>query len=415
MYFNEKHKQRVIDRGGNYKYIGSYKTNEITIDGKNKKGNATCIRVKCPFCGKKYDVRLDNFKKGHSCSHCCNKYENSFAYYIQVELGEGLNKYWDWEKNTVNPYHIYKSSGKTKIWIKCTKTDYHDSYPTTPDNFYNGKRCPYCNRNNGKVHPKDSFAQWGIDNVDKDFLTKYWSDKNTLNPWQLTPHSTNKIYIYCQEKDYHNDEGGYPILPLNFYKGARCPYCVNRNGKVHPKDSFGTLYPSKAKHWSKNNDISPFEVAPKSGDKCKFICQECGKEFERSLNHLNRSNYGVYCQDCNNSELEETTKQVLQKYNKLFIPQMKYDSLIGLGGGNLSYDFYLPDYNLLIECQGIQHESYTKGFHKTKKDFERQLEHDRRKREYAKQHNIKLLEIWYYDMDNIEDILIKELELQYIN
>ena len=94
---------------------------------------------------------------------------------------------------------------------------------------------------------------------------------------------------------------------------------------------------------------------------------------------------------------------------------MKYDSLIGLGGGNLSYDFYLPDYNLLIECQGIQHESYTKGFHKTKKDFERQLEHDRRKREYAKQHNIKLLEIWYYDMDNIEDILIKELELQYIN
>lgn len=49
---------------------------------------------------------------------------------------------------------------------------------------------------------------------------------------------------------------------------------------------------------------------------------------------------------------------------------------------------------------------------KLKKDFERQLEHDKRKREYAKQHNIKLLEIWYYDIDNIENILVKELNLK---
>lgn len=45
----------------------------------------------------------------------------------------------------------------------------------------------------------------------------------------------------------------------------------------------------------------------------------------------------------------------------------------------------------------------------TKEDFERQLEHDRRKREYTKQHNINLLEIWYYDIDDMEEILIKEL------
>lgn len=40
-----------------------------------------------------------------------------------------------------------------------------------------------------------------------------------------------------------------------------------------------------------------------------------------------------------------------------------------------------------------------------------QDEHDKRKRNYAKEHNINLLEIWYYDMDNIEEILIKELNL----
>ena len=84
--------------------------------------------------------------------------------------------------------------------------------------------------------------------------------------------------------------------------------------------------------------------------------------------------------------------------------------MLGLKGGNLSYDFYLPDYNLLIECQGIQHEKWVKNWI-TKEDFEKQLEHDKRKKQYAKEHNINLLEIWYYDIDNIENILINELNL----
>lgn len=416
MYYNEKHKQMVENRGDAYEYIGSYKSNEITIDGKClKKGKQTYIKVKCPYCGKKYYVSLINFtKKKVKCTYCCNSYEKSFAYHIQQELGEDLNKYWDWEKNTVNPYHIYKSSNKTKVWIKCTKTDYHESNLISPANFVRGDRCPYCSTRRGKVHPKDSFAQWGIDNIDKDFLTKYWSNKNDelgINPWKLTPHSGETVWILCQEKDYHNDNNGYPITPANFYNGKRCPYCVNHNGKVHPKDSFGALYPSKAKHWSEKNDKSPFEVAPKSGDKCKFICQECGKEFDRSLLALNARNCGVYCTDCNNSQLEEATKRILQKYNIEYKREIKYEGLLGIGGRKLSYDFYLPKYNLLLELQGEQHEHFIKGIHRIQRNFERQLEHDRRKKQYAIDHNINFLEIWYYDIDNIEEILTKQLNL----
>jgi hypothetical protein len=44
-------------------------------------------------------------------------------------------------------------------------------------------------------------------------------------------------------------------------------------------------------------------------------------------------------------------------------------------------------------------------------EFEYQQEHDKRKREYAEKHNIKLLEIWYWDFDNIETILKKELNI----
>ena len=85
MYQNEEHKRGVIERGDGYEYIGSYKCDEITIDGKNKKRNGSYIRVKCPYCGKEYDIETYAFVKGNKskCNYCCNFYEKSFAYHIQ--------------------------------------------------------------------------------------------------------------------------------------------------------------------------------------------------------------------------------------------------------------------------------------------------------------------------------------------
>ena len=89
---------------------------------------------------------------------------------------------------------------------------------------------------------------------------------------------------------------------------------------------------------------------------------------------------------------------------------IKYDyehtcsDLRGINNGLLSYDFYIMEYNLLIEFQGIQHERQTEYFG-GEKQFEVQQEHDRRKRQYAQKHNINLLEIWHYDIGNIVKIL----------
>ena len=71
----------------------------------------------------------------------------------------------------------------------------------------------------------------------------------------------------------------------------------------------------------------------------------------------------------------------------------------------------LPKYNLLIEFQGEQHERCMDIFHATENDFKKQQEHDKRKREYAEEHNIELLEIWYWDYDKIENILSQELNI----
>lgn len=252
MYINEEHKYKVENRGDNYQYIGSYKSNEVTIDGKNKNKKMSYVRVKCPYCGSKYDIVLYSFITHKSkCKFCCNEYKNSFAYHIQQELKEPLNKYWNWEKNTQDPYLIAKNqhgnnkNGENlKVWIKCAEKDYHDNYETSCDSFVKGARCPYCSSR--KTHPKDSFAQWGIDNFGNDFLEKYWSDKNTLNPWKVSQQCNKKAWFKCNKTHYHDD---YYTLISDFYNGKRCGYCGKNNFKVHINDSFGTLYPKIAKQW----------------------------------------------------------------------------------------------------------------------------------------------------------------------
>ena len=96
--------------------------------------------------------------------------------------------------------------------------------------------------------------------------------------------------------------------------------------------------------------------------------------------------------------------------NISYIFQYSFDDLKGINDGLLSYDIYLDKMNILIEYQGEFHDG--SAYKMFPERFKEQQEHDRRKREYAKSHNIELLEIWYWDFDNIEEILDKRFYLQ---
>jgi len=217
--------------------------------------------------------------------------------------------------------------------------------------------------------------------------------------------------------------------------GHCCSYCCVAPKKVGLSNCLATRNPELAKEWNtiKNGKLTPYKVTPNYSKKVWWKCKECNHEWPAKINGRN---YGTGCPECKKSKGEKECKRVLltkgligiaqEDYNKLsyknnytyFISQKEFDGLIGLGGKLLSYDFYIPRHNLLIEVQGEQHEKPVdfdgKGKKHAEKQFKKQLEHDRRKREYAKKHNIRLLEIWYWDFDRIESILQKELNVIFI-
>lgn len=313
-----------VEKTGEYEYIRSFRKGDTLPNGKVAK-SSQYIQIKHKYCCSVYFITLHSLiNRGIRCGKCCGSYDRSFAHYIEVELNQPLEKYWDFEKNILNPRFVSVCSNK-KAWFKCTKKHYHKSY-----------------------------------------------------------------FSYIKR----------------FKSNIFCPYCCNK--KVHIYDSFGYHNFEKVMSWHPDNDISPFKVSRCSGRKFKFICETCGNVFYKRIEDIVLRNQ--WCPECSMSKGENRIKKWLLENNVKYEYEKKFECLVGLGGNNLSYDFYLPYYNFLIEYQGEQHLKYIKGFHKSKKSFSTQLEHDRRKREYAINNGYgEVLEIWYKNFDNIENILEKQI------
>ena len=77
------------------------------------------------------------------------------------------------------------------------------------------------------------------------------------------------------------------------------------------------------------------------------------------------------------------------------------------------FDFFLPSYNIVLECQGVQHFKPTdfagKGMEWAKKEFQKNIKRDTNKKQMCECNN---LDIHYINYDeNIEDKIKKILSI----
>ena len=229
----------------------------------------------------------------------------------------------------------------------------------------------------------------------------------------------NKPYIMIGEYKDYQEVTDFKCLycgnifkntPRDMTKSGGCLACMGeRIGKKRTKPFEEMLRQVK-----ENNSNMEYASGYKNAHSpCWFRCKSCGQFIKTSPLNIIGGRGKNGCRTCVSSMGERTIYKTLSSNNIHIETQKTFPNLLGINENYLRYDFYLPDYNLLIEYQGEQHE-YPVRFNsepqeEAESNFKRQQEHDRRKREYAKENNIKLLEIWYYDFDNIIEILNKEL------
>ena len=205
-----------------------------------KKGSNVTVKCTCDKCGRELIWRYKNYNKyvkenGETyCNKCSmdlgklKKTKPFKQWCIENDRQDVLDR-WDYDKNNKNPDEIPYGT-KKKYWFKCDKHREHKSELKHISSFTRGHNgvmnCKQCN----------SIAQYILDNFPNKKLEDVWDyEKNgDLNPWNIMHSSAIKVWIKCQEKDYHDS---YEVSCSNFSNGGRCSYC--RGLKVHPRDSWG--------------------------------------------------------------------------------------------------------------------------------------------------------------------------------
>lgn len=140
--------------------------------------------------------------------------------------------------------------------------------------------------------------------------------------------------------------------------------------------------------------------------KCKC---SCGRTCVKNGRSLTRGDTTT-CGKCRKISFgEKRIISFLDKYNIEFIHNKIFKDCIYIKP--LRFDFYLEKLNICIEYDGEQHFEKTNAWRTKKDNFKKTRERDETKNKYCQNNNIKLIRIPYWDYSNIEEILMRELNL----
>jgi very-short-patch-repair endonuclease len=106
------------------------------------------------------------------------------------------------------------------------------------------------------------------------------------------------------------------------------------------------------------------------------------------------------------SKGEAAISKVLTDLNVEFIREQKFDECRNVK--KLPFDFYLPQWNLLIEFDGEHHFRYKGFWNAGRTTLEITQANDRKKNLFCKKNRIKLIRIPFNMVNKIERIITKE-------
>ncbi len=118
----------------------------------------------------------------------------------------------------------------------------------------------------------------------------------------------------------------------------------------------------------------------------------CGREhqFKRRFSELAQNQ--TFCPVCSLGLAERQCKTAVEQVFRVPFRKIRIKELHGVGGGPLELDMYNDELKLALEHNGLQHYE-PQANRGGRRAFERQVEHDRRRREYCQKSGITLVEV----------------------
>lgn len=339
------------------------------------------IRCKCGEVFKK-SLEVMNTSKKYKCNTCIKNEskENRKIKYEDIKRTIEKEGY-----SLLTSKEEYKNTSQ-RLLISCNKGH------TTNVLYYkfiNGQRCKQCTFEKRISLQKLSYGSIVdyIESIGYELITQ---EKDYID----TKHYIN---VRC-------DKGHVYKTKVNSLKnGRRCRVCSTKDlakRRIVPyeqrKDfveSFGYKFLTSKEDYNKLHD------------KYWFECNN-GHKYQANLSDFQQ---GCRCPICNLYKGEEGIKSFLEKCNIDYISQYRFEDCKFYH--KLPFDFYLPRHKICIEYDGKQHFQFVNTWGGYDEFVNRKIR-DTIKSIYCKENNIKLIRIPYWEFDNIENILEKELNLR---
>lgn len=295
-------------------------------------------------------------------NHYLNRFSNEYKkHFIEVCKLVHNNKY-DYSKS------VYIQA-ETNMLITCP---IHGDFYQLPTSHINGKGCNKC----GDISMAQKHAY-----TTEEFINKSKQIHGNKYDYSKVHYISNKykVIIGCP---IHGD---FLQSPDKHLSGCGCRKCA---------DVYTANVRRKTTEWFITKAIQihgmryDYSKANYTGicNKIEIICNEHGSFFQSPRKHL----LGHGCPKCVSYKLENTISLLLDnnniKYNKNY---KEFKWLINDINHSLELDFYIPEYNIAIECQGKQHFEPVEKFGGTEA-YQIQVKNDQIKQTLCKQHNIKL-------------------------
>ena len=374
------------------------------------KNNKTYLILKCNKCGNVWNTTCyDKFVNGNrACPNCSPTKKLS-----EKEIIENIKKICKEKEYTFIGFNGTYDGINTKLILKCNKCGEEWS-TTTYNNLKKKERKSHlCGRKNPSSMPSILNEKKAIEKINK-LLKNSSLEFVSFDENEYVGYNKTHVILKCKECGKINNYS-YRCL---FNKNVLCKSC-EYNGKFSNKHATDIINKKCA---TLNYSFIGFdsENGRYNGKDTYLIlrCNDCGAEWDTTT-FASFAKNTIKCPGCTNSwKMEKEIEEILRKNGVKFVKQCRNRILPWLTNKiSLSLDFYLPDYNIAIECQGRQHFEPVNDFGGEKSYLE-SLYRDEKKLILCKNNGVKLL---YYDSEhkhteflgekvyNDKNVLIKEI------
>jgi very-short-patch-repair endonuclease len=301
----------------------------------------------CTECTHQFEISLNNIIVGRWCpycshhklcdnSECINCFEKSFASNLKSE-------FWS-RKNKLKPRHVFKFT-TNKYIFDCNKCDHE--FETSLSSISNmNSWCSFCT--NQKLCENNDCKDCFEKSFTSHEKSKFWSNKNNLQPRQIFKSSNKKYFFNCTKCNHQ-----FKISTSHIRENKWCSYCslklLCENDDC--KDCFNISFASSDKsiYWSDKNTIKPRQIFKFSSKKFIFLCSN-NHEFKTTLCSI--SNMKSWCPFCTNKTEGIVFEWLEQHYQKV-----KHQATFEWckNKQKLPFDFCIENLKIIIELDGAQH------------------------------------------------------------